>query len=143
MGARTDGTASQSAAMIEFTIPLRPVTKKNHQQIRVNGKTGKRYIAQSEAYREYEQQCELLIPAEYKQRIDRPVNVKAVYYMPQARRVDLTNLNSALHDVLVKAEVLKDDSSLSPRIVVGTDGSRVEVDRDNPRTEVEITEAGE
>ena len=71
------------------------------------------------------------------------MNVKAVYYMPQARRVDLTNLNSALHDVLVKAEVLKDDSSLSPRIVVGTDGSRVEVDRDNPRTEVEITEAGE
>ena len=141
MGARTDETASQSAAIVGFTIPLRPVTKKNHQQIRVNGKTGKRYIAQSEAYQEYERQCAALIPAGCRQQIDRPVNVKAVFYMPQARRVDLTNLLSALHDVLVRAGVLKDDSSLSPRIVVGTDGSRVEVDRENPRTEVEITDA--
>ena len=106
--------------LMKFTIPLRPVTKKNHQQIRRNHKTGNPYIAQSDAYQEYERQCELLIPAEYKQQIDRPVIVKAVYYMPQARRVDITNLDSALHDVLVKAGVLKDDSSLSPRIVVGT-----------------------
>ena len=129
--------------LMKFTIPLRPVTKKNHQQIRRNHKTGNPYIAQSDAYQEYERQCELLIPAEYKQQIDRPVIVKAVYYMPQARRVDITNLDSALHDVLVKAGVLKDDSSLSPRIVVGTDGSRVKVDRNRPRTEVEITEAGD
>ncbi len=55
--------------------------------------------------------------------------------------MDITNLHSALHDILVASGVLKDDSSLSPRIVVGTDGSRVLVDRENPRTEVEITEA--
>lgn len=128
---------------MKFIIPLRPVTKKNHQQIRRNHKTGNPYIAQSDAYQEYERKCVALIPKACKQCIDRPVIVKAVYYMAQARRVDLTNLDSALHDVLVKAGVLKDDSSLSPRIVVGTDGSRVKVDRDNPRTEVEITEAGE
>jgi len=39
--------------------------------------------------------------------------------------------------------VLADDSSLSPRIVAGTDGSRVLVDRGHPRTEVEITELEE
>lgn len=60
--------------------------------------------------------------------------------MPTARRVDITNLLGALHDVLVRAGVLADDSSLSERIVVGVDGSRVFVDRENPRTEVEITE---
>ena len=39
-------------------------------------------------------------------------------------------------DVLVKAGTLKDDSC---SIVVSTDGSRVFYDKENPRTEVEIT----
>lgn len=127
--------------MLKFTIPLPPKTKKNHQQIKYNRKTRKPYIGQSEAYGEYEQACMYLIPGGARQHIDYPVNIKATYYMREARRVDITNLHSALHDVLVSSGVLKDDSSLSPRIVVGTDGSRVLVDRENPRTEVEITEA--
>jgi Holliday junction resolvase RusA-like endonuclease len=56
--------------------------------------------------------------------------------MPTQRRVDLVNLIEALQDVLVKAGVLADDNS---SIVVSTDGSRVALDRRNPRTEVEIT----
>lgn len=123
-----------------MTIPLPPVTKKNHQQIRLNRHTGQRYIAQSDAYRSYVAKCLALIPAWARICIDRPVNIKALYYMPAARRVDITNLHSALHDVLVAARVLKDDSSLSPRIVVGTDGSRVLVDKQNPRTVIEIKE---
>ncbi len=126
--------------MLKFTIPLPPKTKKNHQKIKYNRKTGKPYIRQSEAYEEYEKVCLYLIPGKARQHIDYPVNIKATYYMREARRVDITNLHSALHDVLVASGVLKDDSSLSPRIVVGTDGSRVLVDRNNPRTEVEITE---
>lgn len=129
--------------MIKFTIPLCPVTKKNHQTIRKNRRTGQRYIAQSDTYREYEAACLLLIPRDARKGLFKPVNVKGIFYMPTDRRVDLTNLLAALHDVLTKAGVLRDDSSLSPRIVVGTDGSRVLVDRDNPRTEVEITEAAE
>ena len=126
--------------MLKFTIPLPPKTKKNHQRIQYNYKTKTRYIGQSEAYEEYEKACLYLIPGRARQQIDYPVNIKATYYMREARRVDITNLHSALHDVLVASGVLKDDSSLSPRIVVGTDGSRVLVDRNNPRTEVEITE---
>lgn len=126
--------------MLTFTIPLPPKTKKNHQKIKYNRKTGKPYIGQSEAYLEYEEACRYLIPDRARKHIDYPVNIKATYYMREARRVDITNLHSALHDVLVASGVLKDDSSLSPRIVVGTDGSRVLVDRENPRTEVEITE---
>lgn len=126
--------------MLKFTIPLPPKTKKNHQKIKYNRKNGKPYIGQSEAYEEYEKVCLYLIPGKARQHIDYPVNIKATYYMREARRVDITNLHSALHDVLVASGVLKDDSSLSPRIVVGTDGSRVLVDRNSPRTEVEITE---
>lgn len=124
--------------LLNFIIPLPPVTKKNHQQIRFSG--GRSWIAQSERYRQYEADCLRLIPAPYRKRIARPVNIKAIYYMPSARRVDISNLHSALHDVLVKAGVIMDDSSLSPRIVAGTDGSRVCIDRKHPRTEIEITE---
>lgn len=124
---------------LKFTIPLPPVTKKNHQQIRRNWKTGARYIAQSEEYRAYEAAATAMVPREARKGINYPVNVKAVFCVPTARRVDITNLLSALHDVLVKAGVLKDDSSLSPKIVVSVDGSRVLVDKNRPRTEVEIT----
>lgn len=121
---------------MKFTIPLEPVTKKNHQQIRVNRRTGKRFVAQSDKYRLYEDACVLLISPQERRNIDYPVNIKALYYMPSHRRVDLINLHSALHDILTKAGVIKDDNA---NIVVSTDGSRVLYDKDHPRTEVEIT----
>ena len=68
--------------------------------------------------------------------INQPVNVAAKFYMPTRRRVDLTNLNEALHDILVHYGVLSDDNA---KIIVSTDGSRVYWDKDNPRTEVIIT----
>ncbi|MDD4565581.1 MAG: hypothetical protein PHE79_08955 [Eubacteriales bacterium] len=52
--------------------------------------------------------------------------------------VDKPNLENALLDVLVKAGVLIDDSALNPRIVVNTDGSGVQYDKNYPRTEVTI-----
>jgi Holliday junction resolvase RusA-like endonuclease len=68
---------------------------------------------------------------------DKPVNVKALYYMPTRGKVDLINLHAALHDVMVKYGTLPDDDC---RVIVSTDGSRVRYDKDNPRTEVTITE---
>lgn len=65
------------------------------------------------------------------------VNVRCVYYMKTARRVDLANLIEATTDILVKARVLEDDNS---KIVAAHDGSRVELDRENPRVEIEIEE---
>jgi len=38
------------------------------------------------------------MPSNYT--ITRPINIKAIYYMPTRRVVDITNLHSALHDVL-------------------------------------------
>lgn len=119
--------------MVKFTIPIAPVTKKNHQRI---VKAGKRLmIIQSEQYIKYENDCQFFVPRIMA--IDKPVNVKAIYYMPTRRKVDLTNLHEALHDVLVNCRVLLDDNS---SIIVSTDGSRVRYDKNSPRTEVEITE---
>lgn len=116
-----------------IVIPLPPITKKNHQQI-FRGRDGRPFVTQSQAYKDYEKAaCLYLRPLG----INFPVNIKATYYMPTLRVVDLINLHSALHDVLVKAGVLEDDNF---RIVASTDGSRVEYDKKNPRTEVEITD---
>jgi Endodeoxyribonuclease RusA. len=121
---------------MKFTIPLPPVTKKNHSQIFRNKSTGRPYIVPSKQYKEYEEQAGYYIPYKW-QMIDKPVNVQAVFYMQTKRKVDLTNLLSAICDVLVHYGVLVDDNS---NIIVSHDGSRVLYDKDRPRTEIEIME---
>ena len=91
-------------------------------------------IIPSSQYKKYEKECGKYLPTIYP--IGLPCNVKCVYYMPTHRRVDLSNLLSCTLDVLVKYKVLEDDNS---NIVVSMDGSRVDYDKDFPRTEIEIT----
>lgn len=117
---------------IKFTIPLNPVTKKNSQQIILVG--GRPRIIPSKKYKEYERDC---IPfLTHVEPVTGRLNVKAVYFMRTRRRVDLINLHEALHDILVKAGVLEDDNC---KIIYSTDGSYVDYDKENPRTEVTIT----
>lgn len=118
--------------MIKFVIELAPVTKKNSQ--RIIYRNGKAIPIPSKAYVKYEKAARRFLKP---LRIDYPVNIKALYYMPTHRKVDKTNLESALCDVLVKHGVIEDDNC---RIVVSTDGSRVLYDKEHPRTEIYITE---
>lgn len=120
---------------MKIIIPLAPITKKNSQRIIVNSKTHKPMILPSKQYTQYVRDCQYFIRPP-KKPIDKPVNVKAIYYMPTRRKVDLTNLHEALHDILVAYGVLKDDNC---NIIASTDGSRVRYDKENPRTEIEIT----
>lgn len=118
---------------ISFTIPLQPYTKKNSSQIRINQRTGKRYIAPSPQFITYQNNCAYFIKA---LNISEAINVKALFFMSTKRKVDLTNLNEALHDILVHYHCLEDDNS---KIIVSTDGSRVLYDKENPRTEITIS----
>lgn len=120
--------------MITFTIRLAPVSKKNSQQILRNPQTGKPFITQSKQYKQYERDCMWFIPKGVH--VDYPVNVRCVFYMPTRRRVDKSNLEAAIHDILVKSGLLTDDNR---DIIAATDGSRVYYDKDNPRTEVYIS----
>lgn len=120
--------------MLKFTIPLPPVTKKNHQQIIVNKKTGRPMVIPSKQFLEYEKECGYFIRGKGL-KINEPVTVQCRFYMPTKRRVDLTNLLEAIDDILVKYEVLEDDHS---GIIYSHDGSRVLYDKENPRTEVTI-----
>lgn len=115
-----------------------PITKKNHQKIVTMGK--RMGLVQSDAYRQYEEDCLWQLSPRHKQGIDWPVNVKCVYFMQTRRRVDLVNLLEATNDILVKGGVLADDNS---SIVVGHDGSRVLYDKLNPRVEIDITKQEE
>lgn len=121
---------------IKFTIPINPTTKKNSSQI---VKRGNRHILiPSKKYIAYENEVLWTMKDTFNEyeMIDEKVNVKAIYYRATKHTVDLVNLHSALHDTLVKAGLLKDDNI---KIIGSTDGSRVYYDKDNPRTEVEIT----
>ena len=119
---------------MNITIPITPITKKNHQQI-IKAK-GHYMVIPSKQYRQYEKECGLFLDPLPFGCIDEPVNIKFLFYMPTHRRVDLVNLQEAALDVLVKYEIILDDNS---NIVATMDGSKVLYDKENPRTEIEIT----
>ncbi len=118
---------------MRITIDLPPITKKNSQQI-VRAK-GHYMVLPSKQYRKYEKEASKMLKWK-DEPIDYPVNVECKFYMPTRRRVDIANLTSAIHDVLVHAGVLEDDNR---NIVYSMDGSRVLYDKEHPRTEIEIT----
>lgn len=122
--------------ILRFTIPLNPATKKNSMQILYNQKTKRPFVSQSKKYKEYERDCGIFIKGKGLL-IDYPVTVTTLFYRVTKHTVDITNLMSATHDILVKYGVLKDDSY---KIVKSVDGSRVDFDKDNPRTEIIISE---
>lgn len=125
-----------------YTIPKPPVTKKNSSQIIFTGpkcpvcKRGRlARLLPSKKYREYEEAA--LRCLQRKEPITTPVNVQCLFYMPTKRKVDKSNLEEACHDLLVVAGVLADDNR---DIIAATDGSRVLYDKENPRTEICITD---
>jgi len=93
-------------------------------------------VIQSKKYRQYEKDALMLIKKP-KELISTPVNLRCVFYRATKHRVDLSNLIEAAQDVLVKAGVIEDDNY---KYIKSLDGCRVEFDKQNPRTEIEIEE---
>jgi len=120
---------------MEITLYGDPRSKKNSQRIILAGK--RRAVIPSAQYSQYERDCLKQIPPEDRKRLNKPVNLCAVYYMATRRRVDLVNLLEATNDILVAGGVLADDNC---GVVASHDGSRVCYDRLNPRVEITIVE---
>ena len=117
---------------LHFVIPVAPVTKKNHSRI-VTPKGGRNPILiPSEQYRRFERECGWHMKHKW-QTIDTPINIKAHFYIDADRKSDLCNYMQALADMLVHYGVIADDNR---KIVQSWDGTRVFVDRANPRIEV-------
>lgn len=125
-----------STEEMTFVLLGQPRIKKNSQQIMI-GKNGSRFIAQSQLYKDFETDCLWqLKTVKSKLPGPPPYNVKCIYYRNDRRKCDLTNLEEATDDILVKAGVLEDDNFT---VIGGHDGSRVKYDKNNPRTEITIT----
>ena len=120
---------------MKIIIPVNPRSKKNSQSICFNKKTGKRFIKQSDRYVEFEKKCKEYMP-KLSEPIDSPVNLQCKFYVCDARRRDIANFIEAIQDILVKYKILSDDNY---KIVSSLDGCSMEIDRENPRVEIEIT----
>jgi Holliday junction resolvase RusA-like endonuclease len=133
---------------MRFIIVGPPRTKKNHQQIRINRRTGARFVAQSDAASAWETAAVLQLRTQLHKApsndpsgrvvllpyFNAPVNMRALIYRDRAGRADLLNYLAAVSDALEVAGVVANDE-----LVAGVDGSRVFIDRERPRVEVELT----
>lgn len=131
---------SKNGKVIKLLIEGDPKTKKNNAQI-VGGRIPR--LIPSKISMKYEREGskqlrEILKSEEFKdfEIIDTPVNVKTVFYRETKRKVDISNLISAIHDILQVAGILEDDDW---SVIESIDGSRVRYDKENPRTEITIT----
>lgn len=122
--------------MIRFTLPIRPVTKKNSGQIITVG--GIPRLIPSKQYLQFEKDCQPYFKRVLNQigQIDYPINLQAIFYVEIKRRIDLPNLLNAVDDAMVKSELILDDNR---DIIASHDGSRVYHDKFNSRIEIEIT----
>ena len=120
---------------MKITIPVVPRSKKNSQRIIINPRTKKPMIIQSKLYTNFERECGLYLKR-YKSNMDYSINLKIDFYVPDKRRRDIANYIEAIQDILVKYEVIKDDNY---NIITSLDGTRMYIDKENPRVEIEIT----
>lgn len=126
----------------KFTITGRPITKKAHQQIVFNKKTGRRYIIQSKYYKKFEQRAMIeLLAQKPKRTITGQVDVCVKYWLPNRRsHPDLAGLIQATGDVLQKAEIISNDRNIR-RWGIGCEHSEIMgIDKQNPRQEIVVRE---
>lgn len=121
---------------MKIIIPITPRSKKNSQEIVFNRKTGHRMVIQNKKYTEFEKECKKYIPILNEPPINYRINLKCEFYVPDARKRDIANYLEAIQDVLVKYNLLEDDNY---NIVASIDGCSMQIDRENPRIEIEIT----
>ena len=121
---------------MKIKIPLLCRSKKNSQRIIYNPRTKKPMIIQSEIYKKFERECGLYLKKIKSNVITYPVNLKCLFYVPDKRKRDLTNLENAIADILVKYEILEDDNY---NIIAGWDGSRIIYEKGKEEIDIEIT----
>lgn len=125
----------QDGRVLSYTVTGNPIVKKNTQK--VVWRNGRSIVVYSPQYRAWLNNAmdELALQPRPDEPIDYPVLLVCKFFMQTLRIVDLSALYEGIQDTLVKAEILKDDNF---NIIIGHDGSRVLLDRENPRIEVAI-----
>jgi len=146
-------TGQKGRLLVSLVFPTPPRTQKNSQMIGIKDRKGTctkcgqiigtRFIMQSAANKEQLKDIKKCGKTVFRQTpvlklpLTRSLCVTAIYYMDARRLVDLNNLISATDDILKSIGVIADDKC---SIVTRHDGSYVDYDKANPRTEVFIYE---
>lgn len=132
---------------MRLTIVGPPRSKKNSQQLISHGKKcgtcgkpgGRPFLIPSAAYKAWEKaacwqvrQQEPVAPSAGPT-FTTPVTMRCQIYRDRAGRADLLNYLAAVSDMLQEAGVIEDDL-----LVASTDGSRLRIDRERPRVEIEL-----
>lgn len=121
---------------MKIEIPLLARSKKNSQRIIWNNKTKKPMIIQSKEYLNFERECSYFLLKYKNSNINYPINLKCLFFVSDKRRRDLTNLENAIADILVKYKVIEDDNY---NIIQSWDGSRILYKKDEePKIIIEI-----
>lgn len=118
-------------------IPMHTIPKKNSQQILFNSRTKRPFIQQSNRYLEFEKLCGYYLIKYKGLNINKPINLKCTFYVPDKRKRDLANLLESIQDILVKYQIIEDDNY---NIVSGVDGSRILYEKGRSETIIEFEE---
>lgn len=121
-------------SILKIEIPLLTRSKKNSQNIIINPRTKKPMIIQSKIYLNFERECGYFL-SKYQSNINYPINLKCTFIVPDKRKRDLTNLENAIADILVKYKVIEDDNY---NIIASWDGSRILYQKNIEKTIIEI-----
>lgn len=124
--------------ILTIKMPLLTRSKKNSQQIIYNPRTHRPMIIQSKIYLNFERKCGYFL-SKYNYNINYPINIKCTFIVPDKRKRDLTNLENAIADILVKYKVIKDDNY---NIIDNWDGSRIIYKKGVEETIIEINKTG-
>lgn len=129
----------------KYTIPLPPVTKKNHSRIVTFGKRcpvckkgSTTKLLPSIQYEKYSKEIKPYLKELKKltDTINYPVNLKCIFYCATRRPCDLVGHLQAIQDLMTDNKIIVDDKR---DVIASTDGSAVMYDKQNPRTEIMIT----
>lgn len=127
---------------MRLVIHGNPVSQKNSKNIVTNHRTGRPIIISSKNVQSWHKNAkvELLEQINGRSVENYPVSVSMILYYNNKRARDLDNSSTSVLDALVKSGILVDDNyNYINRLVVEYGG----VDRDNPRTEIQIEPNGE
>jgi Holliday junction resolvase RusA-like endonuclease len=125
---------------ISFTIPGPPRTKKNSG--RIVQASGRPRMLPSKAFEEWNKQAQIYLMLEKSRCRDSwvgfmpymdPVNCRALFFVDRWPAGDAVGYYQALADALEDAGIVEND-----RLISSWDGSRVILDKENPRIEVEL-----
>jgi Holliday junction resolvase RusA-like endonuclease len=116
-------------------IPMLCRSKKNSQKIVINSRTKRPIIIQSDLYKQFEKDCGYYLTKYKGLNIDKPINLKCTFIVPDRKKRDIVNLLNAIQDILVKYQVIADDNY---NIVQGIDGSRIIYKKGISETIIEI-----